>query len=118
MSYIFRQIPGGVDAEQGDILLEAVREVEIEGKPTDVIGVRFKQNNDDSVHPDELTHRVENWRDLPRGERTRLYWSEGTQVRPCARHAYCVCRVNGVSTETRAVARAGFQPTDPGELAV
>ena len=90
MSYIFRQIPGGVDAEQGDLLLEAVREVEIEGKPTDVIGVRFRQNNDDSVHPAELTHRVENWRDLPRGERTRLYWSEGTQVRPCARHAYFV----------------------------
>ena len=90
MSYIFRQIPGGVDAEQGDILLEAVREVEIDGKPTDVIGVRFKQNSDDAVHPEELTHRVENWRDLPRGERTRLYWSEGTQVRPCASHAYCV----------------------------
>lgn len=79
MAYIYRQIEGGIDQEQGEALLQAVREIEIEGSPTDLIGVRFRPGGD-GISPRDIG-RAENWRDLPVQERTALYWREGKQVR-------------------------------------
>ena len=79
MSYIFRQIEGGLGQDEGDRILEAVREIEVEGEATDYIGVRFRPSSN-GVSPRDLD-RVDNWRDLPTKERTALYWREGKQVR-------------------------------------
>ena len=84
MAYIYRQIEGGLNQDQGDALLQAVREIEVEGAPTDVIGVRFK-HKDDGISPIDI-NRADNWRDLPVKERTALYWREGKQVRPVPYH--------------------------------
>lgn len=82
MAYIYRQIEGGIGQEQSDALLQAVREIEVEGSPTDLIGVRFRHKGD-GISPSDIG-RAENWRDLPVQERTALYWREGKEVRPAS----------------------------------
>lgn len=80
MAYIFRQIEGGLEPDQGEALLRAVKEIEVDGAPTDFIGVRFRDGRTDGVSPRDV-HRAEDWRDLPAKERTELYLREGKQVR-------------------------------------
>ena len=77
MAYIYQQIEGGLSNEQGNALLQVVREVEVDGEPSDLIGLRFKAH-DDGVSPSDIGQT--NWRDLPVRERTALYIREGKQV--------------------------------------
>ena len=79
MSYIYKLLPTGQhEGQDPDNLLRAVREVEILGDPTDLIALSFKPESS-AIGYNEIARR-EDWRDLPVGQRTRLYITEGKQV--------------------------------------
>lgn len=78
MSYLYKLLPDGHRAETNDDqLVNAIREVEIQGDPTELISLTFKS---EALAPLSSVARREDWRDLPRGERTKLYITEGNEV--------------------------------------